>query len=53
MTDYLVKNARGEEIGSYTDLYQAETVAEKLRAAILQHYFVEELYEKAPAMEEA
>lgn len=46
MENYIVKNARGEEIGSYNDLYKAETIAEKLRTAILQHYFVEQVFDE-------
>lgn len=45
MAVYIVRNIRGEEIGRHADFKKTQTVAEKLRAAILQDYSVEEATE--------
>lgn len=46
MAIYIVKNTRGEVVGTYNNQEQAETIAEKLSTAILQHYLVEEICEE-------
>lgn len=43
MTIYIVKNERNEEVAAYTSPQPAESIAEELRSATLQHYSVEEL----------